>query len=42
MIDQAFIARALALPVERVRCLLDGDAHCAFTIPLEAIRSYDG
>jgi predicted ArsR family transcriptional regulator len=42
MIDQAFIARALALPVERVRCLLDGDAHCAFTIPLEAIQSYDG
>ncbi|MGD2057913.1 MAG: ArsR family transcriptional regulator [Anaerolineales bacterium] len=42
MIDQAFIARALALPVERVRCLLDGDAHCAFTIPLEAIKSYDG
>ena len=42
MIDQAFIARALSLPVERVRCLLDGDAHCAFTIPIEAIKSYDG
>lgn len=35
MIDQAFIARALSVPVERVRCLLEGDAHCAFSIPLE-------
>jgi len=35
MIDQAFIARALALPVERVRCILEGDTHCAFSIPLE-------
>lgn len=42
MIDQTFIARALSLPVERVRCLLDGDAHCAFTIPIEGIKSYDG
>ena len=38
MIDQAFIAQALALPVERVRCLLEGDAHCAFSIPLERAR----
>ncbi|MGD2162311.1 MAG: ArsR family transcriptional regulator [Anaerolineales bacterium] len=42
VIDQAFIAKALSLPVERVRCLLDGDAHCAFIIPTEAIKSYDG
>lgn len=42
MIDQSFIARALSLPVERVRCLLDGDAHCAFIIPIEGIKSYDG
>ncbi len=41
MIDQTFIARALSLPVERVRCLLDGDAHCAFVIPTEGIKSYD-
>ncbi|MDF1501062.1 MAG: ArsR family transcriptional regulator [Anaerolineales bacterium] len=42
LIDQAFIARALSLPVERVRCLLDGDAHCAFLIPIEGIKTYDG
>jgi predicted ArsR family transcriptional regulator len=35
MIDQKFIARALSLPVERVHCVLDGDAHCAFSVPLE-------
>jgi DeoR family suf operon transcriptional repressor len=34
-IDQAFIAKALSLPVERVRCVLDGDAHCAFTVQVE-------
>jgi DeoR family suf operon transcriptional repressor len=34
-IDQAFIARALSLPVARVRCVLDGDAHCAFTVKIE-------
>jgi predicted ArsR family transcriptional regulator len=34
MIDQAFIATALSLPVERVSCLLDGDVHCAFSVAL--------
>jgi predicted ArsR family transcriptional regulator len=33
-IDQGFIARALAVPVERVACVLDGDAHCTFTVSL--------
>ena len=37
MIDQKFIAQALSLPVERVRCVLNGDAHCAFSIPLEGV-----
>lgn len=31
-IDQAFIATALALPVEKVTCLLDGDVHCTFSV----------
>ena len=34
-IDQAFIAKALSLPVERVRCVLNGDAHCAFSVQME-------
>jgi len=36
MIDQAFIATALSLPVERVSCLLDGDVHCTFSVALAA------
>lgn len=32
LVDQAFIAQALSLPVERVTCLLDGQAHCTFAI----------
>lgn len=31
-VDQSFIATALSLPVERVACLLDGDAHCTFSV----------
>lgn len=34
MIDQTFIATSLSLPVERVTCLLDGDSHCSFSIPV--------
>lgn len=32
MIDQSFIATALSLPVEKITCLLDGDAHCTFSV----------
>jgi DeoR family suf operon transcriptional repressor len=34
VIDQTFIATSLSLPVERVSCLLDGDSHCSFSIPV--------
>jgi DeoR family suf operon transcriptional repressor len=34
VIDQTFIATSLSLPVERVTCLLDGDSHCSFSIPV--------
>jgi predicted ArsR family transcriptional regulator len=34
LIDQTFIATALSLPVERVTCLLDGDSHCSFSVPV--------
>lgn len=32
LLDQAFIAKSLSLPVERVTCLTKGDSHCAFSI----------
>ena len=31
-VDQDFIATALSLPVERVTCLLEGDAHCSYEV----------
>jgi predicted ArsR family transcriptional regulator len=34
VVDQTFIATALSVPVERISCLLDGDVHCTFSIPL--------
>jgi predicted ArsR family transcriptional regulator len=34
-IDQTLIARALNVPVERVTCLLDGDAHCKYAVQLD-------
>jgi DeoR family suf operon transcriptional repressor len=34
-IDQTFIANALSVPVERVKCLLDGDNLCTFSIQSE-------
>ena len=36
LVDQSFIAKALALPVERVACLLSGDPHCTFSIELQS------
>lgn len=35
-VDQAFIASALALPVERVSCLLHGADSCTFEVALES------
>jgi predicted ArsR family transcriptional regulator len=31
-IDHTLISQALAVPVQRNTCLLDGDEHCTFTI----------
>ena len=41
MIDQTFIAKALSLPVEQVRSMLDGDAHCAFSVQLSSENEYE-
>jgi len=37
-VDQAFIATALDLPVERVSCLLGGDSHCTFAVTKDPER----
>jgi predicted ArsR family transcriptional regulator len=41
MIDQTFIAKALSLPVEQVQSMLDGDAHCAFSVQLMSEKEYE-
>jgi len=35
LLDQALIARALSLPVERVTWLLEGDLHCTYAVDLQ-------
>lgn len=36
-IDKALISEALSVSPERTTCLLDGDNHCTYIIPLSAI-----
>ena len=36
LVGQALISEALSLPFERITCFFDGDAHCTFTLPLNA------
>jgi len=36
-IDQTLIRQALAVPVSRSACLLNGDEHCTYTISPEAV-----
>jgi predicted ArsR family transcriptional regulator len=36
-IDKALIAKALAVDPERTTCLLSGDTHCTYVVPLASI-----
>jgi len=36
--DKALIAKVLAADPERTTCLLSGDSHCTYVIPLQAIK----
>ena len=31
-VDQAVISRLLALPAEKVQCVLNGNAHCTYVV----------
>jgi predicted ArsR family transcriptional regulator len=37
-IDKALIARALSVDPQRTSCLLSGDSHCTYVIPMAAIK----
>ena len=38
-IDKALISEVLAASPERTTCLLDGDSHCTYVVPLDAINA---
>lgn len=38
MIDEAFLSKALAMPIERVKCQLEGDARCTFLVQSERVE----
>jgi DeoR family suf operon transcriptional repressor len=35
-VDQTLISRMLAVPAEKVQCVLNGDAHCTYVVQAEA------
>jgi len=37
-VDQALISKMLAVPVEKVSCILNGDAHCTYLVQAEAAK----
>jgi predicted ArsR family transcriptional regulator len=39
MVDQTLISNMLALPAEKVRCILNGDVHCTFVIQADKEKS---
>ena len=36
-VDQTLISRMLAVPAEKVQCILSGDAHCTYVVQAEAM-----
>jgi DeoR family transcriptional regulator, suf operon transcriptional repressor len=36
-VDQTLISRMLAVPAEKVQCVLKGDAHCTYVVQAEAV-----
>ena len=36
LVDQALISRMLALPAEKIQCILNGNAHCTYVVQTAA------
>jgi len=34
-VDQTLISSVLSIPAEKVKCILDGDAHCTYVVPIQ-------
>jgi predicted ArsR family transcriptional regulator len=37
-VDQTLISRMLAVPAEKVHCVLSGDAHCTYVVQAERVK----
>jgi DeoR family suf operon transcriptional repressor len=37
-VDQTLISKMLAVPAEKVQCILSGDAHCTYVVQAEALK----
>lgn len=40
-VDQALISTMLAIPTEKLNCILNGDAHCTYVISKQALMEKD-
>lgn len=36
-VDQTLISTVLSVPAEKIQCMLQGDAHCTFVIPMSTV-----
>jgi DeoR family transcriptional regulator, suf operon transcriptional repressor len=36
-VDQVLISSVLSIPAEKVQCMLQGDAHCTYLVPISAM-----
>jgi DeoR family suf operon transcriptional repressor len=37
-VDQTLISTMLSVPAEKVKCLLNGDTHCTYVVPMSSIN----
>lgn len=36
-VDQTLISNVLSVPVQKVKCILDGDSYCTYVVPTDAL-----
>jgi predicted ArsR family transcriptional regulator len=36
-VDQTLISNVLSVPVEKVKCILDGDSYCSYIVPVDHV-----
>lgn len=39
LLDQSLLSSVLSIPAEKVQCILNGDGHCAYAIPIPEEKS---